>query len=343
MSTSAPTHLSDADLIAAVSRFAVAERGAKVQLIAHLAEFDARDLYLREGHSSLFAYCCDVLLLSEHESYSRIEAARASRRFPRVLEALADGLINLTTIRLLVPRLTEANHRELLAAASHLKKRDVEQLIADRFPLPPLAPSIRKVPVRRIRVAEVEWSRLGNVETCSGIETRERISEAPSFVAPRPAIVVPRAPDRYEIRFTATAATRDKLRLAQDLLRHAIPSGDPAEIFDRALGLLLAEVTRRKAAEVAVPSKDTRRRQTGSRHIPAEVRRAVWRRDEARCAFQAANGRRCSARALLEFHHVDPYALGGPATAENIQLRCRAHNRYEAQLVFGPPPISAQR
>ncbi|MET0553364.1 MAG: HNH endonuclease, partial [Vicinamibacteria bacterium] len=46
---------------------------------------------------------------------------------------------------------------------------------------------------------------------------------------------------------------------------------------------------------------------------------------------------------LLEFHHVDPYALGGPATAENIQLRCRAHNRYEVQLVFGPRPISAER
>jgi hypothetical protein len=134
MSTRPPTHLSDADLIAAIARLALTERGATIQLIAHLAEFDARDLYLREGFSSLFTYCCDVLHLSEHESYSRIEAARASRRFPAVLEALADGLINLTTIRLLVPRLTEANHRELLAAASHLKKREVEQLIAERFP-----------------------------------------------------------------------------------------------------------------------------------------------------------------------------------------------------------------
>jgi hypothetical protein len=38
---------------------------------------------------------------------------------------------------------------------------------------------------------------------------------------------------------------------------------------------------------------------------------------------------------FLEFHHVEPYAVGGQATPENIELRCRAHNWYEAQLFFG--------
>jgi hypothetical protein len=41
-------------------------------------------------------------------------------------------------------------------------------------------------------------------------------------------------------------------------------------------------------------------------------------------------------RGFLEFHHVAPYALGGEATAANIQLRCRSHNAYEARLYFGP-------
>ena len=49
----------------------------------------------------------------------------------------------------------------------------------------------------------------------------------------------PLATDRYEIRFTASTATRDKLKVAQDLLRHAIPSGDVAAIFDRALSELI--------------------------------------------------------------------------------------------------------
>jgi hypothetical protein len=32
---------------------------------------------------------------------------------------------------------------------------------------------------------------------------------------------------------------------------------------------------------------------------------------------------------------VDPYALGGEATVEKIELRCRRHNDYEGRLYFG--------
>ncbi|HEX7126283.1 MAG TPA: HNH endonuclease, partial [Thermodesulfobacteriota bacterium] len=74
----------------------------------------------------------------------------------------------------------------------------------------------------------------------------------------------------------------------------------------------------------------------GSRHIPAAVRRAVWARDGGRCAFVSRTGRRCTERGFLEFHHVRPYAAGGAATVENIELRCRAHNGYEAERMFGP-------
>src|SRR4029453_7436398 len=73
-----------------------------------------------------------------------------------------------------------------------------------------------------------------------------------------------------------------------------------------------------------------------SRNIPADVQRAVSERDQDRCAFIAHNGRRCGERRFLEFHHVIPYAAGGKPTVDNIQLRCRAHNRYEATLFYGP-------
>ena len=69
--------------------------------------------------------------------------------------------------------------------------------------------------------------------------------------------------------------------------------------------------------------------------MPQEVKDAVSRRDADRCAYVSPAGKRCTERTFLEFHHVQPYALGGPATAENISLRCRRHNQYEAVLVFG--------
>ena len=147
------THLTDHELIAAVARLAQSERATTSDLVAHLAEFDARDLHLAAGYSSLFSYCCEVLHLSEHEAYNRIEAARASRRFPMPLEALAAGRVNLTTVRLLAPHLTSGNHLELLEAAAHLKRRQVEELIASRFPRPDIATSIRRLPKRPVPLA----------------------------------------------------------------------------------------------------------------------------------------------------------------------------------------------
>jgi len=73
------------------------------------------------------------------------------------------------------------------------------------------------------------------------------------------------------------------------------------------------------------------------------VKRAVSRRDDGQCAFVAPDGRRCTERTFLEFHHLQPYARGGPATVENISLRCRRHNQYEADLVFGPHGASVIR
>jgi hypothetical protein len=64
----------------------------------------------------------------------------------------------------------------------------------------------------------------------------------------------------------------------------------------------------------------------------------VWARDEGRCAFVGTNGR-CQERGFLEFHHVQPFADGGETTAGNLQLRCRAHNAYEATLYFEPSVV----
>jgi hypothetical protein len=143
------------------------------------------------------------------------------------------------------------------------------------------------------------------------------------------------APSRYQITFTASEETCEKLQLAQDLLRHAIPSGDLPALFDRALTALLKDLAREKFAATEHP-RASARTANGTRHIPAEVKRAVWVRDLGRCAFVSKDGRRCSERAFLEFHHLIPYAVGGPATVDNLALRCRSHNAHEADLYYEP-------
>jgi hypothetical protein len=149
-----------------------------------------------------------------------------------------------------------------------------------------------------------------------------------------PPVIAPLAPKSYRVQFTASEETHNLLRRAQNLLRHQIPNGDVGEVMAKALRLPVKQLEKDKVAATDHP----RGRQTSaprSRHIPAEVRRKVWMHDAGQCAFVAHSIRRCMERAFLEFHHVVPYAAGGEATEENIELRCRAHNSYEAELNFG--------
>lgn len=139
--------------------------------------------------------------------------------------------------------------------------------------------------------------------------------------------------DSYKLQVTISRDTHEKLRRAQDLFQHANPSGDLATLFDRALTLFLADLERRRYAATPAPRDHATGTGTG-RYIPAAVKRQVWLRDQGRCAFVGTSGR-CRETAFLEFHHVEPFAEGGKATVENIQVRCKAHNLYEASLFFG--------
>jgi hypothetical protein len=334
--------LSDTELVARVKDIAARERADTVLLVAHLAELDTRDVHLRAGHGSLFAYCRDVLALSEQEAYSRIAVARAARRFPVVLEMLEAGALNHPTVKLLGPLLTPENHRTALESAVGKSKLQVEEIAARLWPKPDARSFVRKLPAPSRPFgtldAQVPGGARPPASSLPGTSTRA----VPMGPAPWPARgpsagVTPLSPDRYKVQVTIGGDTLEKLRLAKDLLRHAVPTGDEAAILDRALTALLVTLAQRKfaAADNPRPSGGTT---PGSRHIPAEVKRAVWLRDIGRCAFVGTNGRRCTERGFLEFHHVRPYAVGGEATAKNIQLRCRNHNDYEARVYFGQAP-----
>lgn len=336
--------LADSDLLARAARLAHGERRATAALVAHLAEIETRKLYLGQACSSLFTYCIRVLRLSEPAAYNRIQAARAARRFPAVLVHLEQGRVHLASVKLLAPVLTMENHHELLAAAAHKSKREVEELVARLRPQPDVPGRIRKLPAMQ-KPAAVAGAGAGST-------------------SPR-AEVVPLAAERYKVQFTAGAATREKLRRAQELLRHRIPDGDVARVIDAALDLLVQQLEKKKFAGTERPRRGdaglaggrgaqplatptpllpeaapplpspSPSSSSSSRYISAGVRRAVWERDRGQCAFVSAGGERCTERARLEFDHIRPHADGGGAQAHNVRLLCRQHNQHEAQQFFG--------
>jgi hypothetical protein len=329
MNLTAVSRLSDEALVSAVARMAQGEREASASLIAHLAELWARRLHERAGYASLFTYCVGVLRHSESEAYARMKAAKVARRYPEVLGLLSSGRVSLTTLRLLAPHLTRENHGELFSAAEHKTKREVQRMLAQRFPLPPVPTSVRKLPAPRV-VPVQSAAALAASPVPNRTPQAEEHVHVPSTPLP---LVLPLATDRFRITFTADAATCETLEMARDLLRHAIPNGDAAQVFARALEALVEDLVREKFAASDRP-RVSRGQPDDSRNIPAEVQRKVYLRDRGRCAYVAPDGHRCGERAFVEFHHIDPYANRGLPTVENISLRCRAHNQYEAVDVF---------
>ena len=354
MTINSIAQLPDSQLLATTLRAAADERKTTVDLLILIGEIDSRQIYLAEGCSSLFAYCTRILRFSEHEAYHRIEAARAMRLFPAILEPLRNGALTLTNVTLLRPHLKTENAEELITAAINKTRREVEQLVAGLAPKPDAKPIVRRLPDPQPVSAPTATTTPSTPPPSTPSPPTPLLSAATPSIqpAPRP-ITTPLAADRFLLRVTLTAVAHAKLRRAQDLMRHSIPNGDLAAIVDQALTVLVEDLERRKLAHVKKPRKTNSTSTSSanqaavsnsspSRHIPAAIRRAVWARDEGRCAYVGRRGR-CEETGWLEFHHVEAFALGGPTSVANLELRCRAHNQFEGAMLFGPHADSGDR
>ncbi len=346
--------LSDDEVLRGLVELLRQSRRVEADLVAHIAEAEVRRLYAREASPSMFVYCTDVLHLSAAEAYLRINAARAAREHPVLLEMLADGRLHLSSIVKLAPHLTRENGGVLLAQAVHKSKRQIEELLAERAPRPDVPALIRKLPARTIQGgrtiredrAEVHTVQLGP-DGVPGTPTQE---EASRPVSVAPALVEPLSPARYKVQFTAGAELYGKLERLRALLRHAVPDGDLGQIIETAVTEKLERLEARRFGRTPPPEKNPVRTNPpptnpvrtnpSARHIPAAVRRAVYRRDGGRCRFVNAQGRRCPERHRLEYHHRHPFALGGGSDIENIGLMCPAHNRLMAEIDYGRNTMS---
>ncbi len=351
MNTKRISEFDDATLRRELSAVAARSRDGTAELLAHLAEFDARELYRADGCPSMFTYCVEVLHFSEGAAYKRIHAARAARRFPRLFGDVATGRLHLAAICLLAPHRKPENLDEFVAAAVHRSKAEVESWLAMSRAVARPAPraSVTLIGVAPSTPVGAEATLFGASGT-AGIEAppgESTIQLPPGAVETSPAVDMSPAIDArpepiYLVRIPIDGETQVLLREVQALLGQSVAPGDLSSVFRRALEGLRESLLRRKAAEVGRP-REPHVRATDSRTIPAHARREVWARDGGRCTFTSAEGRRCSERRGLEFDHVLPYARGGRAESSNLRLRCRPHNQLEAELVFGAEFMESKR
>jgi len=330
-------HLPEAVLHRELKNLAAQERGVSADVLAHIAEVDFRKAFVPEAYDSMSAYCVGELWLSEDAAAKRIHVARVGRRCPAVFPALAEGRVHLSGLVLLAPHLTPENAVELLAAATHKRKAEIERLVAERFP---------KLPVPTQLVPSTSGAGAG--EHAPGhagspkMTGPSRGEHAPGHV-PERARVTPVAAQKFALQLPIDGSTQDKLRYAQELLSHQVPDGDIATVLDRALDLLIARLEHTRFGITDRPGRAGGTPAPGSRYVPAHVKPVVVQRDQCRCTYVSAVGRRCEARKRLEFDHEIPVARGGESTVENVRLRCRAHNQYEAERTYGAELMRRKR
>ena len=302
-------------------------RHDEADLIAHIAEVDARRLYARQATPSMFVWCTEVLHLSESEAYLRIAVARASRRHPVLLAMLGDGRLHLSGIERLAPHLTEKNRDALLKRAVHKSKRQIEQLVAELAPRPATPTTMRKLPTRRslhatgglVARAELRPAGVGAAEgglTVDGVassapelrpagvvapgpcpngaahsnaELRPDGAAAPPVCGPKPTRT-PEAigPARFRLHFDLDAEFRGELERLQALTRTAVPDGDLGKVIRLAVTRELARLEARRFGKTKKPRK--RLAQTDTRPKSRHIPAAVRRFVEKR------DGGRCTYR-----------------------------------------------
>src|SRR5262245_49329969 len=246
------------------------DRATTAEVLAYLAETDARRLFLGAGYPSLYVYCIDRLHWSEDVAYRRIQTARVCRRFPEVFDAVAEGRLHLAAVCLLAPHLTPENVGELLALASRRRKWEIETRLAARFPrtermtlvevhaasAAPIDDGARASPVCNAlpapgQVENYKESGAAAAQDAAAAAATPALAPTPALTpAPTPpdprARMLPVATQRFALQVMLAQSTYDKLRHALALLSHIVPEHDVAEVLDRALDVLIRQLERQR-------------------------------------------------------------------------------------------------
>ena len=334
-----------------------------IEILDCLIEIERRSLHLEEGYSSLFDYCTRRWRYSPPKACRTIAVARCIQNFPAVRSLLVEQKITVCGVARIAGILTDENCEKLLREVSGKKYIEIEKIVASKRRAPRIREFVRPIGVM---VTTDREKKAGNndlfratEEAAAGMAGRtanhlqfegkwqtDQPARSMTGTDPRPVSIEEKPESRYEIRFSASEGFLRKLKRAQ-----AICSRRPGleAVLEKALDELLdrhdpdhreARREKRKSArrDRSEPSGSSGAPRTPgttpdkrSRHIPASIRDAVFRRDDGRCTYIGRNDVRCGATAHLQIDHIRPFCRGGKHTIDNLRLLCGKHNRLAAR------------
>lgn len=367
--------LSDPALLNSTKNVVARERGITIEVLDHLNEVERRRLYLTLAHSSMFAYCTGELGYSTSGAKRRISTARCVARFPEALSLLKANEVNLSTITQVANVIKLDNSHEILQRIRGKSQREVEAVVAEYQPLEALPRDrartvVVRVPVKTASVATSAWNdRPGPtvvepsgtatplippsstaaaavlIQDRNGPGSNEGARAEDTGEGPAPAAPAVQLERRVVKQFCAREVVMNKIASVQALASHRLPINAP---FEEVIEFLADYFLQREDPKARHERRETRKQHSkpepkresspktsSARAISLPVRDEVFVRDEGRCSYVGADGKRCGSNHVLQVDHIEPVARGGSASTANLRLLCAHHNRLEAERLMG--------
>lgn len=350
--TTSSTH----DLVSRLAALLRNERRAMADFVSELAEFDRRRCWEELGYPSLFEFLVRELGLSRGNAFYRTKAVSLVQRFPEVLEALRDGKLCITSIAEVARVLTAENRAEVLPRFFHVSRHEAKLVSAEIAPRP--AAPLREVVTLAVerepiaRPASLAIPASGPVPEASAVHplnsAASNVVELPREVRrpdPQREVNDPLTADLSRLHLTVTRDLLAKVEAARLALSHSRPGATIADVLELGAETALTREAKRRAL-VAKPRAGRPAHQpagSGSDHIPAAVRREVWRRDGGCCQWKLASGGICGSKMRAQLDHIVPRGKGGQSTIENLRVLCERHNQYAARLEYGDDVMARYR
>jgi 5-methylcytosine-specific restriction endonuclease McrA len=304
--------MTDDQLHVSTLKTADRQREVTLDLLNHLNEVERRHLFSKFNCSSLHGYCVQELKMTSGTACHHIDAARLLKQLPQLEEKLMSGAIAMTTV----------------ANAESFFKREARS--GNRFDNEKKQSVLAKLESISTKEAEkVLISHSSNPE----IHLKEKVTQKTESIV--------------ELKVHLDEETMAMLERLKEIWSHAMPHATFSDLIKRAAKEAVEKNDPLKRAERsearANKPKEPKTPPTGSSNgtspptgSKAEIRRQVWKRDQAQCTFiYPRTGERCGAKHFVEEDHIVPKAMGGQYTTENIRLRCRAHNQRHAINCYG--------
>ncbi len=322
--------MSDQELVDNLRRLNKREIVITAEILLHLLELGRRQLYRELGYSSLYGYCVGALKYSPSAAKRRLTAVKCISEYPEIYRMFLKKELSLSTISIIAPVLTQDNKTQLLGQVINKSPIEVEWIVAWYNPKRPIPDRIRPMVVRSF--AETNSMDIPALLITERIDSGSREPKLNSQEQLQ-------LEERYRIEFSASKEFRDKLERMKELL---VPGTNLEGIFERLMDEYLDRNSpeRREARRITRQERKTRANQDESKprestKLSRRKRDQVFLRDGFSCTYVSPDRVRCNAKTGLHIDHIQPRALGGLHSLENLRLLCGPHNRLAAETELG--------